>query len=197
MAHTSLILFAFVVAAAVPTQQTMDTRTWIALCSAAVAVTSFTCSIYIYFAQRRNSQTAEVGRLHELWWSEQFKDARRDVYAFVEEWEGNGRSITPIIESYREQLPALESERRTIGRIAFFFADLNAMIDEGLVSERFAYRIFGEAQFFWFSGFLLAIANEIEIRQRANADATGKTVRWVEEVRALERRFRNVQRRRG
>ena len=144
--------------------------------------------------KRRNSQTAEVGRLHELWWGEQFNDARGDVYAFVKEWEDNNRTITPIIESYRKQLPALESERRTVGRIAFFFADLNAMIDEGLVSERFAYRIFGEAQFFWFSAFLLAIANEIEIRQRA--DATGKTVRWVEEVRALERRFRNVQRRR-
>jgi hypothetical protein len=113
----------------------------------------------------------------------------------VEEWEANRGEPTPIILSYRNQDSAFSGERVEIGRIAFFFADLNAMLDERLVDEKLAFRLFAEAQFDWFGPFLLAIANEIEARETSRASSsTTKIIRWVEEVRALHNRFTGLGR---
>ena len=128
-----------------------------------------------------------------MWWGDEFREIRGKVFSFVDQWENNEKRMTPIIKSYKETTSDFAQERRAIARIAFFFADLNAMIDAQLVDENFAYRLFGDAQFFWFSEFLLAIANEIEFRSTA-ADAR-RVVRWVKEVRELDQRFRRMSNR--
>jgi hypothetical protein len=63
----------------------------------------------------------------------------------VDEWEKNEKRITPIIKTYKETPTDFEQERRAVARVAFFFADLNAMIDAKLIDEDFAYRILGDA----------------------------------------------------
>ena len=172
----------------------MDTTDQIALASAIIALASVLFSaaslgatVVVYMAQRRATQAAEVARLHHLWWAEELEKARSLVFPLVEEWEGSGGTITPIIRSYHDHSQEYEGERRAIARIAFFFADLNAMIDKHLISSSFAFRIFGDSQFSWFSPFLLAVATEIESGSKPQS---GRKVRWVGEVRALEQRFR-------
>lgn len=66
------------------------------------------------------------------------------------------------------------------------------MIDEKLISESLAFRMFGDAQFFWFSHFLLCIANEIELKGRTQRDTSNRIVRWVIEVRKLNDRFQKL-----
>lgn len=165
----------------------------IAFASMLIALASLIGTVVMYAVQRRSSRIAEITRLHELWWGTELDGARKKIFPFIEEWNGGGGTITPIIRSYRGRSSEFEVERRMIGRIAFFFADLNAMIDAGLVHEGFAYRVFGEAQFFWFSPFLLAVANEVEPAHRAGSTSTGSVVRWIPEVRGLEQRFRRLQ----
>jgi hypothetical protein len=162
------------------------------LISAIVALGSFLGAMSVYRSQRHMARAAEIARLHQMWWGDEFRETRNTVFGFVDEWEKNRKSVTPVIRSYQQQSAVFEPERRTIGRVAFFFADLNAMIDAGVVDEKFAYRIFGEAQFSWFSEFLLAVANEIEVRRASESPDSRRAVRWVKEVRELDRRFRRI-----
>jgi len=173
----------------------MTPADWIALVAALAAFGSFLAALGVYCSQKRMSQAAETARLHQMWWSDEFREIRTTVFSFVDEWEKNEKRITSIIKSYKETTSDFEQERRAVARIAFFFADLNAMIDAKLVDEDFAYRIFGDAQFFWFSEFLLAIANEIELRRRSTAADDRRVVRWVKEVRELDQRFRRMSNR--
>jgi hypothetical protein len=173
----------------------MTTADWIALVAALAAFGSFLAALGVYRSQKRMSQAAETARLHQMWWGDEFREIRTTVFSFVDEWEKNEKRITSIIKSYKETTSDFEQERRAVARVAFFFADLNAMIDAKLVDENFAYRIFGDAQFFWFSEFLLAIANEIELRRRSTAADDRRVVRWVKEVRELDQRFRRMSNR--
>lgn len=162
---------------------------WTNIVSAIGAAGSFLGALAIYSNQKQQNQSSEVARLHQMWWSEEMNAHRVAAFKCVTEWEANDKKVTPVIKSYRESSDNYSSEKKSIARVAFFFADLNAMIDEKLINEKLAFRIFGDAQFFWFSHFLLSIANEIELKGRTQRDASNRVVRWVNEVRNLDVRF--------
>ena len=139
----------------------------ISIVSAAVAVISLLFNFITLKLRRDLEKRAEIARLHEMWWSEELKAAREEVIGFVLEWEKADKKETPILRSYRTN-EGYDRERKTIGRIAYFFSDLNAFIDEGLASERFAYRLFAQSQFYYFSEFLISAARILE--GRASSD---------------------------
>ena len=162
--------------------------------SAAGAILAALFSCVIYRLQTRKSQSAEIMRLHELWWSDRYREPRAVVYALVKEFDANDQRHTPILRSYKCGDNEFIEEKRNVALIAFFFADLNAMIDEGLIRVSLAYRLFGAAQFSWFSDFLLAVGNEVELRI-TNEQITNDQkpeVRWISEVRDLETRFKRL-----
>ncbi|MEM9291309.1 MAG: hypothetical protein AAGD01_06495 [Acidobacteriota bacterium] len=174
----------------------MTTETIVAIVSAVVAILSFGFNAALYRARRRLESVSEVIRLHERWWSPEIKELRERVIKYVRGWETEEDHSLMILASYTDSNPRFESQRYEIGVLAYFFADLNAAIEEGVANERFAYRLFGKAQFFWFAPFLKVAAQHIEARP-STAGHRGQSVRWVSEVRALERRFRTIERRRA
>ena len=165
---------------------------WASIVAATGALGSFLAALFVFRSQKNRDQAAEVSRLHQMWWGEEMHEPRITTFRHVQEWEENGRNVTPIVKSYRESTSEFESEKLSIARVAFFFADLNAMIDEKLVNEKLAFRVFGDAQFFWFSHFLLAIANEHEIKGNTKKDDSNRVIRWVVEVRSLDERFKRI-----
>ncbi|MDW1665778.1 hypothetical protein R7F06_22590 [Vibrio sp. Vb2656] len=165
---------------------------WTNIVSAIGAAGSFLGALAIYSNQRKQNQSSEVARLHQMWWSEEMHTHRSTAFKCITEWEANDKKITPIIKSYRDGTNSYSMEKKSIARVAFFFADLNAMIDQGIINEKLAFRIFGDAQFFWFSHFLSSIANEIELKGRTQRDNSNRVVRWVIEVRELDKRFSKI-----
>jgi len=159
----------------------------VALVSAIVAICAVFVSIILFFLQRRREKTNAILSLHQLWWGERYDNARSMTFEFVEEFRKCDFKTTDLIKSYKLDDGKYRKEKRQVGLIAFFFADVNALIDLGLVSERAALRFFGPGQFAWFSKFLLAIANEIEANRKLD---DGQEIRWICEVRALDRRFK-------
>lgn len=140
-------------------------------------------------SSRRSEQVAEVLRFHERWWGPDFLPLRESVFEYMHKWEVQGSEM-PLIASYKSR-SGCEDERRNVGRLAYFFADLEAVIDEGLASERFAYRLFGESQFFWFSPFLLAVAEAA--LEGARDDFDEQRWRWIPGVKALNCRFERIR----
>lgn len=165
---------------------------WINIFSASGAFGSFLAALFIFWSQKTQNQSTEVARLHQMWWSDELKGHREVAFNCVQEWNDNGKNSTPLIKSFRDRSADFVEEKRSIARVAFFFADLNAMIDEGLVNRRLAFRIFGDAQFFWFSNFLLCIGNELEVKGITKQDSEKRVVRWVTEVRELDKRFNKI-----
>ena len=165
---------------------------WISVIAASGALGSFLAALFIYWSQKRQNQSTEVARLHQMWWSNEIKGHRELAFKCVQEWNDNGKTVTPLIKSYRDNTTDYAEEKNSIAIVAFFFADLNAMLDEGLVNEKLAFRIFGDAQFFWFSSFLLSIGNELEIKGSTTRDNENRVVRWVTEIRELDKRFNQV-----
>ena len=164
----------------------MDIEVAAAVASGIGALGAFFAAFVLFWMQKRRDQAYQVVRLHDLWWSEKYRDARALTFKYVAEFEAAGGTITPIIKSYREGSGDLNEDKKQIALICFFFADLNALIDERIISERVSFRFFGSAHYFWFSSFLLAVANEIELhRQKEIFDK----IRWIPEVRELDARF--------
>jgi hypothetical protein len=163
----------------------------IALCALVFSVASVAVTVFVYRAQTRASRAAGAMTLHHAWWSGELEQARSTVWPLVEEWDAGGGRPTAVICSYLapsgSEAAVYARERRAIARIAFFFADLNAMLDVGLVEPRFAYRLFGRAQFEWWAEFLLAIA---DVRDASSSSIpSARQVRWMQDVRALNDRF--------
>lgn len=165
---------------------------YISVISAAVAVISLLFNFLTLKFRRDLEKSAEIARLHQIWWSEEMRLTREEVIKFVNDWEKSDRQETPIIRSYRTN-EGYEAERHLIGRIAYFFSDLNAFIDEGLASESFAFRLFARSQFYYFSEFLLAVSSVLEERLRLEVSSLPRKPRWISEVRALDQKFQRIE----
>ncbi len=105
--------------------------------SAIIAVLSLAFNYFTLRKRRDLEKASEIARLHQLWWSAEIKSARERVIKYVRDWERSGDRDTPVLRSYTSN-EGFEDERMLIGRIAYFFSDLNAYIAEGLASESFA-----------------------------------------------------------
>ena len=103
---------------------------YISIISAIIATKSLLLNLLTLKFRRDLEKSAAIARLHEIWWSDEMKRTREEAINFVRDWENAGKNETPIIESYRTN-HGYERERLLIGRIAYFFSDLNAFIDEG------------------------------------------------------------------
>ena len=164
----------------------------VSIAGVVVALSSFFLAGLAFMTNQKMSKASEVMRLHELWWGSEYKTYREAVNGYVEDFNDNGQADTPLIMSYGSRNDEYKEEKRMIAFIAFFFADMNVMIDERIISKKLAFRIFGEAQFFWFRDFFLAVATRIDELHRSSPE--DKVVRWTGDVRALNEKFQQCQR---
>lgn len=165
---------------------------YISIVSAVIAAISLSINLLTLKFRRDLEKSAEIARLHEIWWSDEMKKIREEAIEFVRDWEEADKKESPIIASYRTN-EGYERERFLIGRIAYFFSDLNAFIDEGLASERFAYRLFAQSQFYYFSEFLLAASYVLEERVGTDSSSLPRRPRWISEIRELNQKFKRVE----
>lgn len=98
----------------------MTTADRIALVAALAAFGSFLAALAVYRSQKRMSQAAETARLHQMWWSDEFREIRTTVVSFVDEWEKSEKRMTSIIKSYKETTSDFARERRAVARVASF-----------------------------------------------------------------------------
>ena len=138
----------------------------VALISAVVALLSLLVTWLVFRAQASTVRASEAIRLHEIWWSAELDQARRTAWQVIADWEAGGELSQEVLRSYRShgrgEATGYVDERVAISRIAFFFADLNAMLDAKLVPADLVSRLFGHAQFAWYQPFLMAVGSEVQ-----------------------------------
>ncbi|MFN4278198.1 MAG: hypothetical protein ACK4FJ_18040 [Ferrovibrio sp.] len=158
----------------------------LAIVSALIAAVSLVLNFYTYAMRRELEKTAEIARLHGIWWADGMKARRERTHKIIKEWEKSGKEPNDLLKSYATGV-GFDAEKNDIGVIAYFFSDLCAMLDEGLASKKFAYRLFAKSQFYYFSDFLLAAADKLESSLESGGQ---RRPRWIDDVRKLHVVFR-------
>lgn len=165
----------------------------IAICSILVAISAVVASWIIYRSQRSSDRRRVVAQLHADWWSESMAAMRTTVWTEAERWRVE-RDKSPAIRHYAHRAgvwPSGGQENRAHARVLFFFADLEALIASKVADEHLAMRLFGVAQYGWFSDYFDAICGAV----RARAPGPAERPRYVDDLAAFDLRLKKWERR--
>ncbi len=168
--------------------------TYISVASAIIAFSGFLFNFLTYRARLRLEQASNATKLHEKWWSEDYRSARQKIYSLIQDWnsgENSGEKSKAFLDyvSFPGKAENEPDEFSDFIQLVFFFSDLNVYIDEQLINIRLAYRLLGDSQYKWFQDFIYEVRTRTESRLSLDSDKVGKVVRWVVETKALEKKF--------
>jgi hypothetical protein len=138
-----------------------------------------------YFLDVRKARFEYTMKLHREWSSVEYHKMRMAVWAIVEDLtrpEGPGEVATAFLDHATKGTTTDHPAGPAFIHICVFFADLNACLDKSLVDPKFAYRLFGEAQYFGYKPLIDAVRNG-----RPHDKRGGR--RWSVETSELETRF--------
>lgn len=140
-----------------------------------------------YLLDTKKQQYENTLKLHETWWNSDFSKYRDEIFEIIKDLEGpeearklSSEFLRCVADGNATSHPAWNSFKR----IVVFFADLNVWIEKGLIDRALAYRMFGEAQYYWFKPLIDEVRPHVG--QRIG-------VRWMKDVSKLEEKFRKFK----
>ena len=156
---------------------------------------SLLLSLYSLWVGRKKERKAQqftkskaVLDLHQQFWEKDFWVLGHDVGRIVGEWNTTKTISSDYLIAMREVSDVeVKDNRRKIGRLGHFFADINVMLDEDLLCEKTVYRLFGESQLYWFLPYFYAL----EV-MRVEKGQEFKPA-WFAEVRALDDKLKKYR----
>ena len=140
-------------------------------------------AIVQYCLYARRSKREYAIELHREWWSKEFSERRKEIYAIVEDIRSGvpGSAAKEFLDHADNRKLSAHPAGRAFVQIVFFFADINACLEKGLLDKDLTYRLFGASQYFWFQPLIHAVRESI----RHSSD----DVRWKWETEELEEKF--------
>lgn len=157
----------------------------IGIFSLIVALASAIITVVIWNHQALLARRRYTADLHSQWWNRDFEEDRAIVWQQLKLWEKE-RDNAPGIVHYKNPdfgWPIGSPERRAHGRILFFFADLNTLLERKLIDKGLTLEFFGEAQYEWFRDYFDAIRSA-----RVQRDDQLKP-RWIEGTLDFEKKL--------
>ena len=144
-----------------------------------------------YILDARRSRYEYVIKLHREWWSPEFSQMRSKVYKIVEDFDPTnpGMEAVNFLGHVQKGTILQHPAGPAFAQIVFFFADINACLEKKLLNADFAYRLFGESQYFWFQPLIKAVRDCLP-------NGT-KVRRWKWETEELEEKFERIGKKLG
>ncbi len=146
------------------------------------------------YLNNRKSKLEYVMELHKTWWNSDFQKARRNVYEVAKDITFKSSKDYTDETNYflkcasENKLNTYKTGRQFI-KIVFFFADLNACLDQGIVDKKLAYRLFGASQYEHFRPLIKRTREEIEKCYSSNLSPVDISIRWIKETKELDTIF--------
>lgn len=161
----------------------------LSLCSVTIFSISLTFSIWTFIRTTRQARHAQAARLHESWWTDDMMKVRDQVYALCRDQAQNGSAAALLIGYYGASLQSAEPPgRAAFSKLIGFFSNLEVCIAAGLVDEKLAMRLFGEAHYADYQPLIAAVRLAIAERPERNHVLP----QWLQVTVDLERRFERL-----
>lgn len=156
------------------------------LCSVAIFSLSLSFSIWTFLRQAKQARYSQAARLHEVWWNDDMMGVRDKVYALCRDHARGGPAAALLIGYYGASLEAAEPPgRAAFSKLIGFFSNLEVCMAAGLIDERLATQLFGEAHYADYQPLIAAVREAIGNRP----DRNHLLPQWLQITVDLERRF--------